>query len=231
MGNKKRQNLSDGAMDESSCVGWGDIAVPGCIAAFPEASRVIKNALDGPPWTRPDVKVCQSYLSESHDIFSRRSPEPPGSFLVTNGVSIMPSDRFPGRAKVTFGWLNSVPISQAAIAISGVYGEKLDSDQNTVLIQPDANPGDCYHWYSKQKPPANQGDVTKIVVEGLWPDHEYCFYAVYQPNTVPPDATEPGADQASDGEKLSYGWSRPSDISCFTVTWKDSWVMPADPPA
>ena len=109
----------------------------------------------------------------------------------------MPSDRFPGRAKVTFGWLNSVPISQAAIAISGVYGEKLDSDQNTVLIQPDANPGDCYHWYSKQKSPANQGDVTKIVVEGLWPDHEYCFYAVYQPNTVPPDATELGADQGN----------------------------------
>lgn len=140
----------------------------------------------------------------------------------------MPSDRFPGRAKVTFGWLNSVPISQAAIAISGAYGEKLDSDQNTVLIQPDANPGDCYHWYSKQKSPANQGAVTKIVVEGLWPDHEYCFYAVYQPRAVPPDATEPGADQASDGEKLSYGWS--SNISCFTVTWKDSWGTPADPP-
>ena len=59
------------------------IAVPGCIAAFPEASRVIKNALDGPPWTRPDVKVCQSYLSESHDIFSRRSPRA-ARFLLSN---------------------------------------------------------------------------------------------------------------------------------------------------
>ena len=58
----------------------------------------------------------------------------------------------------------------------------------------------------------------------------YCFYAVYQPRAVPPDATEPGADQASDGEKLSYGWSKPSNISCFTVTWKDSWGTPADPP-
>ena len=201
------------------------LAIPGAIAAMPDASRIVRNILDGPPWTQLDPKVCPNYLSESHEIFNRRQPEPPNSALVKEGISIVPSERFAGRAKVTFGWLNPVPVAQAGVAITGVYGEKLATDQNVVGVQSDAKPGDCYHWYVRRPANPDQADAVKIAVDGLWPHQKYCFYAMYQTRQ-----TESYETYIDDTDRLTAGWSKPTEINCFTVSWNNDWGTPAYPP-
>lgn len=154
----------------------------------------------------PSAIDCPQYLGESHEILLKGEDSPPKNVA----FAVTPSKAFDGRVSVTFSWLNEVGVYRAAVAISGVYGHPNPGDDFVVHAQPAATTGDCWNWYSYIPRKPAQPNSLNTVVDGLWANQEYCFYASYQKS------------EKSD-------WSQPSDIECFITTWKPKWGIPEYP--
>ena len=155
----------------------------------------------------PSPVSCPSELEEAHGILSRngRDPSPPKV-----SYSITPSQAFPGRVRVIFGWMNPVGIRRASIAVSGIYGYPNPGDDYISTEQTSAATGECWNWYSMIHRNGSQPEVVDNAIDGLWPNHTYCYFASYE-----------GDDQD--------GWSKPTDIDCFETTWRDDWGTPEYP--
>ncbi len=176
------------------------IAVPGAWLAV----RTL-----APEWLQPSVPQpvdCPQYLGESHKILSENSDPAPHDVA----FSITPSDAFDGRVKVAFSWLNDVDVYRAAVAVSGVYGHPNPGDDFVAHAQSSATTGDCWNWYSSIPRMAAQPNSIHTSIDGLWANQEYCFYATYQATS-------------------KSSWSRPTEIKCFTTTWRPKWGIPEYP--
>lgn len=176
------------------------LAVPGTWLAV----RALAPELFQPPV--PEPVACPQYLGESHEILSENPDSPPKDVT----YSVTPSAAFPGRVKISFGWLHDTGVYRAAIAVSGVYGHSSSGDTFVAHAQRDASTGDCWNWYSMIHRNAAQPESIQTVVDGLWGNQQYCFYATYQANST-------------------SEWSQPTQIECFETTWRSKWGTPEYP--
>ena len=173
----------------------------------------ILNYLPSFPWpfhveATPTPKSCPQELTEAHQILADTGRDPAPQDVNHN---VTPSQAFPGRIRVTFGWINEVGISRAGIAISGVYGEPNPGDDFISVEQTSAATGECWNWYRYIHRNGAQPEVANTEIDGLWPNQQYCYFASYE-----------GDDRS--------GWSKLTDITCFDVTWYDDWGKPTYPP-
>ena len=155
----------------------------------------------------PEAIECPQYLGDAHRTLSEKA-EDPAPHDVT--YSVTPSRDFGGRVAVAFSWLNDVDIYRATVAISEFYGYPNTGDDFIAHAQPSAAAGECWNWYSSIPRMAAQPNSVHTTIDGLWPNQKYCFFAAYQ----------------ASGE---IEWSVPTDIVCFTTTWKSNWGSPEYP--
>jgi hypothetical protein len=150
------------------------------------------------------IVSCSRIFDKAHDdLKSPLAAPPPAGFAFT------PSLDLPGRVDLTLTWINSVPITQSAVAIEGVYGQADPNDYFIDHQEPAAGTGECWNWYHYGPREDAQPDVVRLQVSGLWPDQQYCFYTAF---------------------RIDTGYSEPTAIRCETATWKAEWGKPAQAP-
>lgn len=163
--------------------------------------------LDSKGDQRPIMKVaCPRVFDRARDILAAESPLPAPP---TPGVSFTKSLDLSGRIDLNLTWINSVAVSQTAVAVQGVYGEVDPTDFFIDHTEPKASPGGCWNWYHYNPRDDAAPKTVDIQVKGLWPDQQYCFYIVYQVNG---------------------GYSKPSPVYCQVAMWEPGWGDPAQAP-
>jgi hypothetical protein len=179
------------------------IGFPAAVYASYEAYAHISN--DG--GQRRIVKVaCPRVFDRAHEILASVSPlaAPP-----IPGVSFTQSLDLTGRVDLNLTWINSVAVSQTAVAVQGVYGEVDQTDFFIDHTEPKASSGGCWNWYHYNPRDDAAPKTVDIQVKGLWPDQQYCFFIAYQVNGV---------------------YSKPSPVYCQVATWEPGWGKPAQAP-
>lgn len=158
----------------------------------------------GPP--KIDKVQCPRVFDKAHDLLATESPLSAPSIP---GIAFTPDADLPGRVDLTLTWINTVAVTQAAVAIEGVYGEADPTDYFVDHSEPAAATGECWNWYHYVAGDDAQPKKVYLRIYGLWPQQRYCFYTVY---------------------RITSGYSKPSAISCEEATWRSDWGKPAQVP-
>lgn len=150
--------------------------------------------------------TCPRLFDKAHGILQDESTlaAPP-----MPGVSFTPSSDLPGRVDLALAWVNPVEVTQAAVAVEGVYGEVDRTDRYIDHQQPSATTGECWNWYHYEPRDDSQPKVVRMDVDGLWAGQQYCFYTVF---------------------RISTGYSKPTQIFCRVAPWKKAWGTPVQAP-
>ncbi|UOZ10197.1 hypothetical protein [Amycolatopsis sp. WQ 127309] len=149
---------------------------------------------------------CPRLFDEAHELLIHQSQlaAPPVA-----GSAFTSSQELAGRVDLTVSWVNPTPLTQAAIAIEGVYGTNESGDDYIDHRQPAAAPGQCWNWYHFATRDDAQPAKVHFRVSALWPGQTYCFYTSF---------------------RIDTGYSKPTDIRCEKASWKPEWGKPAAVP-